>query len=108
MLVIKHYYGAIFLPKGKEFCVYDETFPIDENGKRVQEGGVYYDLDIVIETQTKRYRFQEVPAECSWSRKLGDFLSEHINEDMTIDINDVLDEDDEYFEYNAFKTEHLL
>ena len=107
MLVIKHYNGAIFLPKGKEFCVYDETYPIGEMGERVQEGGVDYGVDIVIETQTKRYRFENVPDELSWARKLGNFLSEHINEDLTVDISEVLDGDDEYFDYNVFRTEHL-
>ena len=92
MLVIKHYFGAIFIPKGKEFCIYDEAFPIDEKGKRVTEGpGSWVDLDVIIETQDKRYRFQEVSADYAWARRLSDYLAEHVGEDLTVDINEILD-----------------
>ena len=92
MLIIKHSNSSVFIPEDSEFSVYTQDFPINEKGKRLNSPEdpefADFNLDLVIETVNKRYRFEWI----NWGLRLGHFfykLEEALNSEEKVKIIDL-------------------
>lgn len=92
MLIIKHCASSVFIPEDGEFSVYTQDFPINKRGKRLNSTDdpefADFNLDLVIETVHKRYRFEWI----DWALNLGHFfykIGEALNSEEKVKIIDL-------------------